>query len=381
MRCIYVGMRRLRLPSIGAVAVVVLVGGLMAAAVLAATAGPGKAPQHHRHAPAASQLVPAVSASTPRYYVVASSSSAGVTVVIRDSADGRVTGRVAAPYLGGLLGITAAPDDRHFVVTIQNAITGGYRTISYDLLIGADGRLVRSAELTSGAGGLMAVSADGSELAVTGYYSSAHGGPPPFSAVSVINLATGARRTWISTTTEDYSPGAPAWLAGGRTIAFTWVHLPGPNAAEVVGTRLLDVTTPGTNLLSARLVRFRWPIADADVPAGSIPDDSLTPDGRYIVRASCHDFGGAQGSAGRTAIAQILEYSAADGRFLRNLRTQTFTFPTAKAEQKALQRPCSVLAVDPTGRHMLVDALQFGRLDDGRWTPLPGPEPAGAAAW
>jgi hypothetical protein len=44
-----------------------------------------------------------------------------------------------------------------------------------------------------------------------------------------------------------------------------------------------------------------------------------------------------------------------------------------------------LLAIDPTGRHLLVDGPSFGRLDGNYFTPLPEPADnqglASAAAW
>jgi hypothetical protein len=66
--------------------------------------------------------------------------------------------------------------------------------------------------------------------------------------------------------------------------------------------------------------------------------------------------------------------------------------PTSSLGQTLLYDPNALsngwallLAIDPTGRHLLVDGPSFGRLDGTQFTPLP--EPAGnqgsanAAAW
>ncbi len=44
---------------------------------------------------------------------------------------------------------------------------------------------------------------------------------------------------------------------------------------------------------------------------------------------------------------------------------------------------CLLPSIDRTGHHLLVSCDQFGRLDRGRFTPLPGaaPQTAVAAAW
>ena len=45
--------------------------------------------------------------------------------------------------------------------------------------------------------------------------------------------------------------------------------------------------------------------------------------------------------------------------------------------------PCLLAAADRTGGHLLVSCDRFGRLDRGRFTPLPGaaPQAAISAAW
>ena len=57
---------------------------------------------------------------------------------------------------------------------------------------------------------------------------------------------------------------------------------------------------------------------------------------------------------------------------------------TLKPRARSCSRPSSVILSGPHGgSHLLVSCDRFGRLDHGRFTPLPGaaPQTAVAAAW
>ena len=72
-----------------------------------------------------------------------------------------------------------------------------------------------------------------------------------------------------------------------------------------------------------------------------------------------------------TVIAQIAEAPAAGSGAVRVLRTETARY-TANTKGY-LNGSSQVLALDPTGRYVLVQGFQFGwlDLDLGRFTPLP----------
>ena len=67
-----------------------------------------------------------------------------------------------------------------------------------------------------------------------------------YGSVEVINVASGATRTWTGRSAPGYWPGVPAWAGtawswspGGTTPA------PGMIPAEITGVRRLDAAAPG----------------------------------------------------------------------------------------------------------------------------------------
>src|SRR5690349_24789967 len=213
---------------------------MAAAAVIAViTAGAVVADLTAAHKPAARK--PAVSGSAPaglpRFYVTTSSGPGGrgIQAVVRASASGQVTGTVAVPSAlpvewadsGGTF-VTAAADDRSFIIGVQ----GGQAPTKS----GLDLRLFRFAITAAGKPGHLtelapapmrnqttegiALSPDGKLLAVSLMNNSpAHS----VAAIQVLNLATGATRTWTAPTRSyPYLVGPPSWADGARVIARSW---------------------------------------------------------------------------------------------------------------------------------------------------------------
>src|SRR5579859_7704695 len=202
-----------------------------AAAVIAViTAGALVAGLTAAHKPAAHK--PAVSgsapASLPRFYVTTSSvpGGRGIQAVVRASASGQVTGTVPVPSAlpvewadsGGTFA-TAAADDRSYIIGVQ----GGQAPTK----TGLDLRLFRFAICDAGKPGHLtelapapmdnettegiALSPDGKLLAVSLMSESARNVAP---TIQVLNLATGATRTW-TVPTRNY-PYLIAAFLGGR---------------------------------------------------------------------------------------------------------------------------------------------------------------------
>ena len=367
------GWRGRLLPAAAAVAVVAIV------AVVALLAGMTAGPRPAAPAP--------VTGAMPRYYVTVTRSAAGLAAVVRESADGTVTGTVQVPSLtdAAAWSVTAAADDRSFVIAAglgRTAIAGTAEFRFFRLLISPDGQrgqlielpvVLANAPLLTG----MALSPDGTLLALSLEYDGPAAGFRPYGGVEVINLQTGGTRTWLARGDTAYWPGAPSWAGGDRMITVTWWHSPSqqPGAAVIVGVRELDASSAGGNLLASRLIPFRTAIP-------GIGSAMIASGGREIVAAACRDTA-PPGHQPGSVTAKIIELSAADGRLLRVLRTQTLRY-TSLGGQDRLDGGCAVLSVDPTGNHVLVQAFAFGRIDHGVFTALPGATPGVtfvAAAW
>jgi hypothetical protein len=324
-------------------------------------------------------------APMPRYYVTVARTSTVLDAVVRDSANGTVTGSVPLPGTFAAAGqsVTASPDGRTFAIAANlisaKTLPGTVAMLYFWLPVSADGHPGTPAELPVGTGNAepltgMALSPDGAMLALSLERFGFTTNIAPYGDVEVINLATGKIRTWTGHSQPGYHPGAPTWGNDGRTLTFPWWHITSQTtgAAVITGVRELDTAAPGSNLLASRLTGF--PTATENLQSAVI-----TSDGHDIVASSC------RGGDHDTAVARIVELSAADGQLVRVLRTQTTRFANATDEQDALDESCAVLSVDATGQHALVQAFSFGRIDNGVFTALPGAPPSSvlfaAAAW
>lgn len=332
-----------------------------------------------------------VSAAMPRYYVTVAETTARTEAVVRDSRSGRVTGTAALPsFFNPVSYIVASADERTFVLAIDMTITGTPGSANfrfYRLPVSADGRPGRPTELPQSPPGApvvtgISLSPDGTRLAVSLEYATGFTVADTYGGIQVINLATGTSRTWVARNYDTYWPGPPSWENGDTTVAFTWWHLTSvtTGAAAITGIRELDTSAAGSNLLASRLIPFAAP-----TPFTAFTADTrsaiITSDGREIVAAACQDTA-PLGSWHGQITAQIIELSAADGRLLRVLRTQTVRYSTGE-EHGTLSGECTLLSADPGGDHLLVQDFGFGRLDNGIFTPLPAPADLNflAAGW
>ncbi|HME63574.1 MAG TPA: hypothetical protein VKG61_01610 [Streptosporangiaceae bacterium] len=369
-----------------------------AAAVIAViTAGALVAGLTAAHKPAAHK--PAVSgsapASLPRFYVTTSSSPGGrgIQAVVRASASGQVTGTVPVPSAlpvewadsGGTF-VTAAADDRSFIIGVQ----GGQAPTK----IGLDLRLFRFAISDAGKPGHLtelapvpmrnettegiALSPDGKLLAVSLQNDSS---PDPVGAIQVLNLATGAIRTWTAPARSVYIPGPPSWADGSRVIAFTWLRSTQSGLMSAPrGIRLLDINAPGDNLVAGTVIVPRGVVA-----AGSLVSALITPDGRDVIVVTWRDL--TPRASTHTVVVHFAELQASTGRLVRLLRTETARYDQVNVV--TVEDSLGVLSLGSQGRYALVQGTQFGWLDvggpdPGRFTPLPA-APAGQyvnfAAW
>ncbi|HEV8220234.1 MAG TPA: hypothetical protein VGQ05_08230 [Streptosporangiaceae bacterium] len=369
-----------------------------AAAVIAViTAGALAAGLTTAHKPAAHK--PAVSGSAPaglpRFYVTTSSGPGGrgIQAVVRASASGQVTGTVPVPSAlpvewadsGGTF-VTAAADDRSFIIGVQGGQAPTKNGLDLRLFrfaisaAGKPGHLTELApapmrnEITEG----IALSPDGKLLAVSLMRDSPAG---TVGAIQVLDLATGATRTWTAPAHSVYIPGPPSWADGSRVIAFTWLRSTQSGLMSAPrGIRLLDTAAPGDNLVAGTVI-----VPSGMVAAGSIVSALITPDGRDVIVVTWRDL--TPQASTHTIVVQFAKLQASTGRLVRLLRTQTRRYD--QVHVITLQDSLGVLSLGSQGRYALVQGIQFGWLDVsgpdlGRFTPLPA-VPAGQyvnfAAW
>ncbi len=298
----------------------------------------------------------------PRFYVVADHNQP--VAAVRDSATGQPVSTVRLPAGTDpkLTQVTAAQDGRTFVLALFSPARG---TRFYELRITVAGQ---SAGLTPlaipalparDAADAIAVTPDGARLAVAIQNAGQQG------KVEVITLATGAVRTW--TTTRGGLPEALSWDAAGRRLAFFWT-----GAASAAGLWLLDTSAPGTGLLSGQR------LLPQTVGPDEVQSALISPDARTIIASVTYN-GTTQVSQG-TVVGGIVEVSAQTGRPLRTLLAERAAH---SSDAGWYITSCLLPSLDATGNHLLASCDQFGRLDRGRFTALPGaaPQTTVAAAW
>jgi hypothetical protein len=201
-------------------------------------------------------------AAPPQFYMTLGLTSSTAMLEVRRTADGALTASMASPVnmlQGGYL--TAAASDRVFFVGGATKC-GTAPTVSrfYRITITGSGRISDVTKVGSPLRGMvddMAVSPDGSRMAYTLAPSPRCQNPvntQPRDVVRIMDLATGAVRTWQNTSTTPgparvaVVTGGLSWTPDGRTLVvdYYWTTLfeNGP-ALAVLG---LDAASDGGSL-------------------------------------------------------------------------------------------------------------------------------------
>jgi hypothetical protein len=303
----------------------------------------------------------------PAWYVIAQSDSTAFTAIVRDSATGRVLARVPLPNFSDLgpPAITASADDRTFVITDGNDL--------FRLRVAADGRSAGLSRLPitvppPSALDNVALSPDGSTVAIENQSSCSRTDPVGCrdNVIRLVSLATGATRTWSARASWQWQTMWISW-AGNDHVLFSWASASAPQQS---GYRLLDIRAAGSNLLAAPIL----PLPPLPVFHGFSFEQSafITPDGTAVIASTFSMVGPTKSP---TAIMKIVEQSARTGRVLGVLleAREHYQFsPPVLASNEG----CQVYSLGPTGVHALIECSNpstvFGRLDNGRFTPLPG---------
>jgi hypothetical protein len=331
-------------------------------AATSASAGPGPV----RTGPAVSSYV--VSGAVPRYYV--SIDSRGNPnfnpsyAVVRATATGSATETVAAAADHTVVAVTAAADDRTFILDEQPWVSASpnanqsFEPRSFvKLSLGPDGRVLSLAALPLSvpAGQLMtgfALSPDGTKLAIA-VQPNNNRREPDLTEVKVVTLATGATLTWTANGTIGFGPDdarSLSWTDNERTLAFDWAA---SGAGVHTGVWLLNLDTGGGSLLAdsreAVTLVNQASLGPAPLPSSTtVPvirpastsgeqpatpptcqeDSIITPDGSAIVCGAIAALNETVKPNGaglqRGAETEFFEYSAASGKVARVLGHWTF---------------------------------------------------------
>lgn len=362
------GWRRAAAPLAAALAVAVVIGGLVLVAHLA--------PTPSRHAGGA--LAAAADKGMPSLYVTLSFQGEPSRVVadVHASRTGQVLTTVNVGPATGVPWITADRSGRTYAIA-AGARNGG--TALYLLRVSGNGHSAKVSKLPINlprpashkvlVDGL-ALSPDGSKLAVALQDVLGKGVRDVAGRMSVYRLAGGAPQTWAAAG-DPGLPFNPVWTGAGQ-LTFVWQdHLRGSDwfydgRSQI---RSLDTAAPGRNLLSSRV------LVTGGGRLGFIQSALAGPGNAPIYAATFRVSGGTSG----TARLQLAELSAT-GAVSKVFAKPTFHYSGQVQEGRVVAR-CQVVGIDATGQHTLALCPNFGRIDNGKFTPLPHSSGIFGAAW
>jgi len=377
----------------------------------------------------------------PRYYVsIESHGNPNFNpsyAVVRATATGAAMGIVPLPAGQTVMAVTAAADDRTFMLDTQpwtNPNSPNYnqnfeaRTF-HELHLSSSGRILSVSKLSLSVprGQLMTgftLSPDGGKLALA-VQPDNNKRDLGLTVVKVVTLATGATATWTANGTIGTGPDdarSLSWTGDERTLAFTWA---GAGPGIHTGIRVLDVATGGGSLLAdsreaVSLINraspgvtplpsatVSLPLNGSAIPSGpdqvtvtitatgGVPaptptptstrqpvtplqcqlDSIITPDGSTIV---CGAIAGTGTLLHRLAETGFIEYSTASGKVARILGYWTFG--------SGAGLPVDVLWSDASGSVLIGmipggDPGRVGVISGNEFTPLPSSATFESGAW
>jgi hypothetical protein len=262
---------------------------------------------HHRTSPAADF------SGVPAYYVALTikgshpdpANGDATAAEVRATATGAVLARITVPKPYAFFsGLTAAADDRTFVLVAEEKYIPPkkpqvyYPPSRFYLLRIAPEASSPAARVSLRAlpAGYIPANNEVRDLALSpdGTVLAADVGLLSGSQLFVFDLATGNQRAWsFAKTCRSCSPSsgglglggtnidALSWTGDGRQLAFVG---PGATSRSPSAVRLLDVSAPGTNLLTDSKPVFPWPGGASQAIVGpSWRGAIITPDGRTVV--------------------------------------------------------------------------------------------------
>jgi hypothetical protein len=245
----------------------------------------------HQASPTGRQGATATTAQAPRpeFYMTATYPAAGPNVLqlqVRRTAGGAITASTSIPgaNLGWGNNITAAASDRAFFIGYYLCrSTAVAVTTFHRITITGSGRISGIATVGRPVQGMLtylAVSPDGSQMAYTalaGKCLGAEPGLPAAPAVSILDLSTGAVRTWHYTTGR-VTVTVLSWAPDGRTLLIN-EHSPGAQGWDLTVFGL-NTTSSGGSLQahSTTLLQQSHDCSNSTCVTAELagPDGSLT---------------------------------------------------------------------------------------------------------
>ena len=329
----------------------------------------------HLASPTGRQGTTAATAQTPRpeFYMTATYPAAGPNVLqiqVRRTDGGAVTASTSIPAanMGWGNNITAAANDRAFFIGHYPCRgTTAAVTTFYRIAITGSGRISGIAPAARPVQGMLtylAVSPDGSQMAYTavpGNCGSGKPGEPAAGTVNILDLSTGAVRTWQNTARQDTASGL-SWAPDGRTLIIDeFARAPGGPDLTVFGLN----TASSVGSLQAHSTVLLQHSGDCNGSSTCVPSVVAGPDDSLTAL----EFQ----KAGQQARVLIVSIPLAAGS------PQTVLYSGLSDRPKAVSAIGTGLYADPSGRWVLLwptgifrQVNTVGWISGGRLHPLPG---------
>ncbi|HEX3389308.1 MAG TPA: hypothetical protein VHT94_09750 [Streptosporangiaceae bacterium] len=333
-------------------------------------------------------------AALPRYYVALNFTNNGqccmpksyyspwTHAVVRVTTTGRALATINPPRpYGTFVGVTAAADDRTFVLAAQKVRKIGQTTSQpatrFFLLrlnpassTSPERTLLTPLPIRVFSGNTMvpdfALSPDGTRLAVLS-------GVTNLPRLSVVNVATGATRTWDPGGVGNgraANQNSLSWAAGGRRLAFLYW---GPSGRA--GVRVLDTAAPGSSLVANSRLLLGQPANGASV--GYWIQAQLTPDGQAVIAN--------RERPGKKFSQQLVEFSARTAKVTRTISEITHLWGDHEQVHWMSPNGRVLIVTDAVAAHEHSRAsfadVDAGVLTGGHYTPLPWSENTFTTAW
>lgn len=327
---------------------------------------------------------PSAPTGVPAFYLTMSSNSPDIDV--RSSSDGAITGTFNPSRAWAIEAISAAADNRTFIVAESAVGSNGTGTCPVDrflrFTVTSAGAIAGVRQvgahvtgMMGGSTGPIAVSPDGRRLA---YFTicTTLANPSPVPAVHVMNLASGAITTWTNAVTtatpaDVTGPDSLAWTADGRSLSvnYQWKTSAANDAYQAV---LLLNTDSGNGTLQAH-GRVIWHQDNNCSPC--VYDALISPDGTSLIGSTSTYTGHLSRQQGLTYDESLVRISLPDDRITGVLfRVSTST--------KMLGIPWLPLWSDSSGTYWIVqDGTSLGWVSDGTFHRMQAIGRVFLAAW
>jgi len=327
---------------------------------------------------------PSAPTGVPAFYLTMSSNSPDIDV--HNSSHGAITGTFNPSRAWAIEAVSAAADNRTFIVAESAVGSNGTGTCPVDrflrFTVTNAGAITGVREVGAHVTGMirgtiapMAVSPDGTRLAYSTICTTL-ANPSPVPALHVMNLASGAITTWTNAVTtatpaDVTGPDSLAWTADGRSVAlsYQWKTSASNDAYQAV---LLLNTDSGNGTLQAH-GRVIWHQDSNCSPC--VYDALVSPDGTSLIGSTSKYTGHFSRQQGPTYDESLVRISLPDDRV-------TGVLFRATTSTKMNGIPWIPLWSDSSGTYWIVqEGTSLGWVSDGKFHRM---QPIGRvvlAAW